>query len=97
MTHDGPDYEKRATAGAAAQALLESDDYRTAVVEAQNRIMREWAQTEPKDIEGRENLYYEMRALQQVDLSLRLRTEDGQVAQSMLAKARKAIRNLFPA
>lgn len=94
---DEPDYEKRAAAGAAAQALLDSDEYKTAVVEAQNRIMREWAQSEPKDIDGRELLYFEMRALQQVDLSLRLRTEDGHVAKSMLAKVRKAVRGLFPA
>lgn len=84
------DLQPRVEAGSAAQRLLESPDYQTAVAEAQGRLMREWAQTEPKDIEQRESLYFEVRALQQVDHSLRLRTEDGQLASGLLAKLRRA-------
>lgn len=83
------DLQPRIDAGAAAQRLLESPDYQTAVADAQNRIMREWAQSAPDEAESRERLYFEMRALQQVDHSLRLRTEDGQVAKSLLARIRR--------
>lgn len=84
------DLQPRVEAGRAAQRLLESPDYQTAVADAQGRIMREWAQTQPREIEAREALYFEIRALQQVDHSLRLRTEDGQLAAGLLAKLRRA-------
>lgn len=92
---DETDLQPRVTAGDAAQRLLDSDDYQTAVLDAQNRVMREWATTEPKEAKRRENLYFEMRALQQVDLSLRLRTEDGQMARSMLGQIRDKLKGLF--
>lgn len=95
MTDD--DLQPRIDAGAAAERLLASEDFNTAVMEAQNRLMREWAQSEPEEAQKRERLYYEMRAIQQVDLSLRLRAEDGAVAKGILARIRKAVSNVFSA
>lgn len=92
---DETDLQPRVTAGDAAQRLLDSEEYQTAVLEAQTRVMREWASTEPNEIERRANLYYEMRALQQVDLSLRLRSEDGQMARSLLGQIRAKLKGLF--
>lgn len=92
---DETDLQPRIDAGDAAQRLLDSEDYRTAVLAAQNRVMREWATTEPDEIERRANLYYEMRALQHVDLSLRLRAEDGQMARSLLGQIRAKLKGLF--
>ncbi len=95
MTDD--DLQPRIEAGAAAERLLASEDYTAAIMEAQNRLMREWAQSEPDEAAKRERLYYEMRAIQQVDLSLRLRAEDGTVAKGILARIRKAVTSVFSA
>lgn len=92
---DESDLQPRITAGEAAQQLLDSEGYQTAVAEAQSRVMRAWATTEPCESERRNELYYEMRALQHVDLSLRLRSEDGQMARSMLAQFRAKLKGLF--
>lgn len=92
---DETDLQPRITAGDAAQRLLDSEEYQTAVLEAQSRVMRAWASTEPDEIERRATLYYEMRALQHVDLSLRLRSEDGQMARSLLGQIRAKLKGLF--
>ena len=92
---DESDLRPRVTAGEAADRLLESEDYKLAVVEAQTRLMRAWASTEPRDHATREELYFEIRAIQQVDLSLRLRAEDGQVAKSMLGQFQAKMKKMF--
>lgn len=92
---DDSEFQPRVDAGDAAQRLLDSPEYQSAVLEAQTRVMREWASTEPAEMDRRANLYYEMRALQQVDLSLRLRVEDGQMARSMLSQIRAKLKGLF--
>lgn len=92
---DESDLQPRVTAGEAADRLLQSEDYKLAVVEAQTRVMRAWASTEPQHHELRNTLYYEMRALQHVDLALRLRAEDGQVAKSMLGQFQAKMKKMF--
>ncbi len=92
---DETDFQPRITAGEAAQRLLDSEDYQTAVLDAQKRVMREWATTEPREASRREGLYYEMRALQHVDLSLRLRVEDGHMARSLLGQIRTKLKSMF--
>lgn len=89
------DLQPRISAGAAAQRLLDSEDYQLAIKEAQSRILNDWATTAPHEHARRDDLYAEMRGIQQVDLSLRLRTEDGEVAKSVLSRVQAKLKNLF--
>lgn len=78
--------------GAAAERLLASEDYQKAVRMTQNRLMLEWAQTEPHQHLRRERLYMQMRALQNVDLTLAITANAGVQAEGVLARIRQAIR-----
>lgn len=92
MTESTDDLQQAIAEGNDAERLLESDTYKKAIRSTQNRLMIEWAQTEPHDAAQRERLYYQMRALQDVDTTLLMAANAGAQAEGVLARLTAAVK-----
>lgn len=92
MSDGTDDLQLAITEGQAATRLMESEDYKSAIRTTQNRLMFEWAQTEPHEAKRRERLYHQMRALQEVDVTLLMTANAGAQAEGVLARITAAMK-----
>lgn len=86
------DLQQAIAEGAAAERLMASEDYLKAIRNTQNRLMIDWAQTDPHQARLRERLYHQMRALQEVDVTLRMTANAGAQAEGILARLTAAVK-----
>lgn len=92
MAENADELQQAIEEGHDAERLLESDTYKKAIRSTQNRLMIEWAQTLPHDEAQRERLYYQMRALQNVDETLLIAANAGAQAEGILARITSAMK-----
>lgn len=92
MTENADELQQAIAEGHEAERLLESDTYKKAIRTTQNRLMIEWAQTLPHDDAQRERLYYQMRALQDIDETLLMTANAGAQAEGVLARITSAMK-----
>lgn len=92
MTENADELQQAIAEGHEAERLLESDTYKKAIRTTQNRLMIEWAQTLPHDDAQRDRLYYQMRALQDIDETLLMAANAGAQAEGILARITSAMK-----